>query len=134
MTIWPETYDGAWTLSSAVTRSGVGLHTGDRVAVTLCPSERPGFWVSWEEDPAYPPVHLSPSQVRESQLCTTLDFGDRRVAAVAVGGGKRVGEAPGRIGCARGCVDVGLAGLGLAGGDPVALVCADAFEDVVSHW
>ncbi len=82
MTVWPETYDGAWTLSSAVTRSGVGLHTGDRVAVTLCPSERPGFWVSWEEDPAHPPVHLSPSQVRESQLCTTLDFGDRRLATV----------------------------------------------------
>ena len=82
MTIWPETYDGAWTLSSAVTRSGVGLHTGDRVAVTLCPSGRPGFWVSWEEDPAHPPVHLSPSQVRESQLCTTLDFGDRRLATV----------------------------------------------------
>ena len=63
-----------------------------------------------------------------------LDFGDQRVAAVAVRVAKRLGKPPGCISSARGRVDVGGAGLGLSGSDPVALVCADAFEDVVSHW
>ena len=79
---WPVHYDGAWTLSGAVTRAGVGLHSGAEVSVTLQPFERAGFWVSWQDEPGREPVQLSPSQVRDSQLCTTLDFGDRRLATV----------------------------------------------------
>ena len=79
---WPADYDGAWTLSGAVSRSGVGLHSGAEVSVTLLPSERPGFWVSWADSPERDAVQLAPSQVRDSQLCTTLDFGERRLATV----------------------------------------------------
>ena len=39
MQIWPVDYDGAWTLAGAITRSGVGLHSGVDVSVTLLPSE-----------------------------------------------------------------------------------------------
>ena len=79
---WPADYDGAWTLSGAVSRSGVGLHSGAEVSVSLLPSERPGFWVSWADAPEQHAVQLAPSQVRDSQLCTTLDFGERRLATV----------------------------------------------------
>ena len=79
---WPADYNGAWTLSGAVSRSGVGLHSGAEVSVTLLPSERPGFWVSWADAPERDAVQLAPSQVRDSQLCTTLDFGERRLATV----------------------------------------------------
>ena len=79
---WPADYDGAWTLAGAVARSGVGLHSGAEVSVTLLPSERPGFWVSWTDSPERDAVQLAPSQVRDSQLCTTLDFGERRLATV----------------------------------------------------
>ena len=79
---WPADYDGAWTLAGAVARSGVGLHSGAEVSVTLLPSERPGFWVSWADSPERDAVQLAPSQVRDSQLCTTLDFGERRLATV----------------------------------------------------
>jgi len=79
---WPADYDGAWTLSGAVSRSGVGLHSGAEVSVSLLPSERPGFWVSWADAPEQDAVQLAPSQVRDSQLCTTLDFGERRLATV----------------------------------------------------
>ena len=82
MVSWPSDYDGAWTLAAPVSRSGVGLHSGDAVAVTLLPSERPGFFVSWDDAPQRTPVQLHPSQVRDSQLCTTLDLGDRRLATV----------------------------------------------------
>ena len=79
---WPADYNGAWTLSGAVSRSGVGLHSGAEVSVSLLPSERPGFWVSWADAPEQHAVQLAPSQVRDSQLCTTLDFGERRLATV----------------------------------------------------
>ena len=80
MTDWPQDYEGAWTLAAVVERRGVGLHSGEEAAVRLTPSERPGFHLRFEDDPE--PIQLSPNQVRDSPLCTTLDFGHRRVATV----------------------------------------------------
>ena len=80
MTDWPQDYSGAWTLAADVERRGVGLHSGEEAAVRLTPSERPGFHLRFEDDPE--PIQLSPDQVRDSPLCTTLDFGHRRVATV----------------------------------------------------
>ncbi|MFM1901905.1 MAG: UDP-3-0-acyl N-acetylglucosamine deacetylase [Cyanobacteriota bacterium] len=80
---WPADYDGAWTLAAPVARSGVGLHSGAMVSVSLCPSEQAGIQVSWEEDGASGErLSLAPSQVRDSQLCTTLELGTRRLATV----------------------------------------------------
>lgn len=81
MVRWPVDYDGAWTLAGPVRRSGIGLHSGHPVSVTLKPSADPGVWVQWSSDAAAP-VRLEPSQVRDSQLCTTLELGDRRLATV----------------------------------------------------
>ncbi|QNI74346.1 UDP-3-O-acyl-N-acetylglucosamine deacetylase [Synechococcus sp. NOUM97013] len=81
MVSWPTDYDGAWTLAGSARRSGIGLHSGDEVAVVLHPWPEAGVWVSWSGD-AQPPVRLQPSQVRDSQLCTTLELGDRRLATV----------------------------------------------------
>ena len=81
MVCWPSDYDGAWTLAGSACRSGIGLHSGDEVAVLLHPWSEPGVWVSWSGD-AQPPVRLQPSQVRDSQLCTTLELGERRLATV----------------------------------------------------
>ena len=81
MVCWPTDYDGAWTLAGSARRSGIGLHSGDEVAVMLHPWPEAGVWVSWSGD-AQPPVRLQPSQVRDSQLCTTLELGERRLATV----------------------------------------------------
>ena len=81
MVCWPSDYDGAWTLAGSACRSGIGLHSGDEVAVLLHPWPEAGVWVSWSGD-AQPPVRLQPSQVRDSQLCTTLELGERRLATV----------------------------------------------------
>ena len=78
---WPQDYSKPWTLNRSVERSGVGLHHGCTSTVTLLPSERPGIWMSFDRDPA-PAIRLQPEQVRDSQLCTTLALGDRRVATV----------------------------------------------------
>ena len=47
MVCWPTDYDGAWTLAGSARRSGIGLHSGDEVAVLLHPWPEAGVWVSW---------------------------------------------------------------------------------------
>ena len=81
MTVWPESYGDSWTLAQPVVRSGIGLHSGQTTTVTLRPWDEPGFFIL-SDAPGSAPVRLEPSQVRDSQLCTTLDFGARRVATV----------------------------------------------------
>ena len=80
MTCWPEDYSGAWTLVNEVERRGIGLHSGDQAVVRLTPSDKPGYYIRFTDDPD--PIRLSPDQVRDSQLCTTLDLGSRRVSTV----------------------------------------------------
>ena len=81
MMSWPSDYSEGWTLASSVTRSGVGLHSGLQSQVTLVPTDQEGFYVRWLDQDS-DPVRLDPSQVRESQLCTTLDFGDKQLSTV----------------------------------------------------
>ena len=78
---WPADYNGSWTLASSVSRSGIGLHSGQQCDVSLFPSEQEGFYVRWLNQTSAP-IRLDPSQVRDSQLCTTLDFGDRQLSTV----------------------------------------------------
>ena len=80
MICWPEDYSGAWTLADEVERSGIGLHSGNQAVVRLTPSDKPGFHIRFMDDPQ--PIRLAPDQVRDSQLCTTLDLGTRRVSTV----------------------------------------------------
>ncbi len=81
MSIWPDDYQDPWTLSGEVQREGVGLHTGHYCSLKLLPSSKPGFHVSWIEEKGRS-ITLSTDQLRESALCTTLDFGNRKLATV----------------------------------------------------
>ena len=81
MAFWPTSYDRAWTLGGAVSRRGIGLHGGEVAEVRLQPSAQVGFHVSWLDN-SDPPVTLGPHQVRDSQLCTTLELGDRHLGTV----------------------------------------------------
>ncbi|MEA5415158.1 UDP-3-O-acyl-N-acetylglucosamine deacetylase [Synechococcus sp. BA-132 BA5] len=82
MTSWPSDYRQAWTLSSCVERTGVGLHSGADCRVRLGPSERPGYWLGWLDAPQRPLQRLGPEQVSDTRLCTCLQLGDRRLATV----------------------------------------------------
>ena len=82
MTIWPSDYSQAWTLATSVACSGVGLHSGATAQVRLEPFDQPGYWVGWLDDPSVPPQRLHPAQVCETQLCTALALGQRRLATV----------------------------------------------------
>jgi UDP-3-O-[3-hydroxymyristoyl] N-acetylglucosamine deacetylase len=82
MTVWPRDYDQAWTLATAVERSGPGLHSGEPSRLRLAPSQRPGYWVGWLDAPALPLLRLQPDQVVDTRLCTALQLGGRRLATV----------------------------------------------------
>ncbi len=77
----PENYDNSWTLGGIVTRKGVCLHSGEQSEVSLCPSEEVGFYLSWTNS-SDSPIRLSPAQVVNSQLCTTLVLGSHRLSTV----------------------------------------------------
>jgi UDP-3-O-[3-hydroxymyristoyl] N-acetylglucosamine deacetylase len=82
VTIWPSDYSQAWTLAAAVERSGVGLHSGAVARLRLEPYEQPGYWVAWLDEPNLAPQRLHPDQVCETQLCTALQWDQRRLATV----------------------------------------------------
>ncbi|MCX5968789.1 MAG: UDP-3-O-acyl-N-acetylglucosamine deacetylase [Cyanobacteria bacterium] len=79
---WPIDYRQAWTLASAVEREGVGLHGGEHTQVRLQASQVPGYWVGWLDCPQLPLLRLEPGQVSDTQLCTALRLGQRRLATV----------------------------------------------------
>ena len=81
MTFLPNDYEGSWTLASSVNRSGVCLHSGEESQVSLLPSEKAGFHVSWC-DSKDEPVTVNAHQALESQLCTTLEYGSRKLITV----------------------------------------------------
>jgi len=82
MQSWPSDYSQAWTLAAPVQRSGVGLHSGAQARVRLQASPEPGYWVGWLDQPDRPLQRLSPHQVADTQLCTALALGERRLATV----------------------------------------------------
>lgn len=79
---WPADYSGCWTLQDPVERRGIGLHCGQESTVRLQPSERPGFWVGWLDQPQLPLCRLNPAQVSDTRLCTALQLDQRRLATV----------------------------------------------------
>ncbi len=82
MSFWPSDYGQAWTLASAVERTGIGLHSGGQARVRLEPSDLPGYRVGWLDAPDLGLVRLAPDQVCETQLCTALQLNQRRLATV----------------------------------------------------
>ena len=81
MSNWPGDYDGAWTLAGNVSKRGIGLHSGEINEVRLLPSINKGFQLSWM-DCEEPPVTLTPNNVRDTPLCTTLQVGARSLGTV----------------------------------------------------
>ncbi|WP_269623353.1 UDP-3-O-acyl-N-acetylglucosamine deacetylase [Prochlorococcus marinus] len=77
----PQDYEGAWTLGGNVCRRGVGLHSGNESEVTLLPIEERGFHVSWINSDE-PPITLNPSHVVNSQLCTSIHLGNKKLLTV----------------------------------------------------
>src|SRR5262245_46098910 len=71
------------TLRNSIRASGVGLHTGEKVLMTLRPAD-PGTGIVFRRIDLEPPVDI-PARVEnssESELSTTLVRGEGRVATI----------------------------------------------------
>ena len=79
--IWPDDYEGSFTLGNSVLRRGIGLHSGEESEVRLYPAEKAGFHVSWFNQQE-PPITLNVNQVYNSPLCTTIKIGNKRLSTV----------------------------------------------------
>ncbi len=71
------------TLKNVIRATGVGLHTGEKVYLTLRPAA-PDTGVVFRRVDLDPPVdiHASPSNVGDTRLSTTLINGDARISTV----------------------------------------------------
>nr|WP_320665168.1 UDP-3-O-acyl-N-acetylglucosamine deacetylase [Prochlorococcus sp. MIT 1223] len=81
MDIWPCDYEGAWTLANPFRRKGIALHSGEVSEAHIFPSEVAGFHISWI-DQEEKPVALNTAQIRNTPLCTTLDFENKSLSTV----------------------------------------------------
>ncbi len=71
------------TLKSAVTTTGVGLHTGAPVEMTLRPAGPDTGIVFQRVDlPGLPSVAADPARVTDTRMCTSLRDGDFKVSTV----------------------------------------------------
>ncbi len=77
----PENYDGTWTLRSTVHREGICLHSGEKSKVYLYPSESLGIKILQNGSERQAEL-INPSQIVSSQLCTTLNLGNKTIATV----------------------------------------------------
>ena len=81
MFVFPKDYSGSWTLCKTICAEGIGLHSGDHTEVKVHPSEKAGFFVAFKSKPSCK-IPISIEQVRHSQLCTLVDFGDEKLSTV----------------------------------------------------
>ena len=77
----PNNYEGSWKLGGEVSRRGIGLHSGSESEVTLLPTDLPGFYISFSDDPENL-IELKANQTRDTPLCTTLDLGGKSISTV----------------------------------------------------
>jgi UDP-3-O-[3-hydroxymyristoyl] N-acetylglucosamine deacetylase len=71
------------TLKKAISATGVGLHTGDKVTLTLSPAAPDTGIVFRRTDlPGSPEIKVKPDLVKDTRLCSALEDNGARVATV----------------------------------------------------
>ena len=48
---WPTNYDSCYTLAGAISREGIGLHSGEKTRVKISSYEKEGYYVSFSDTP-----------------------------------------------------------------------------------
>ncbi len=77
----PENYKGTWTLARSVSREGIGLHGGENCKVTLSPSEDLGINILLDGEKTLS-KSIHPGNVVSTQLCTTIQIGQKTISTV----------------------------------------------------
>lgn len=71
------------TLKKVVSATGVGLHNGEKVTLTLKPAAiDTGIVFKRSDLPGAPEIHATPDAVRDTRMCSALEQNGARVATV----------------------------------------------------
>ena len=78
---WPSNYEYCYTISGAITREGVGLHSGEKTRVKISPFEKEGFYVSFADKPDEI-FKLDQKLIGSTMLCTAVKLGGRNLYTI----------------------------------------------------
>ena len=78
---WPTNYDHCYTISGAITREGVGLHSGEKTTVRISPYEKEGYFVSFADKPEEI-FKLDQNLIGNTMLCTAIKLGGRNLYTI----------------------------------------------------
>ena len=81
MNSWPSNYEFCYTISGAITREGVGLHSGEKTRVKISPFEKEGFYVSFADKPDEI-FKLDQKLIGSTMLCTAVKLGGRNLYTI----------------------------------------------------
>ena len=70
------------TLSSAITATGVGLHTGKKINLKICPGKSDEGIIFIRKDLSNLPISASLKNVHDTRLSTTISNGQESVSTV----------------------------------------------------
>ena len=78
---WPANYDFCYTLAGAISREGIGLHSGEKTRVTISPYEKEGYYVSFKDKPGEI-FKLTQDLIGSTMLCTAVKLGGRNLYTI----------------------------------------------------
>ena len=78
---WPPNYDSCYTLSSVITKEGVGLHSGEKTRIKISPFEKEGYYVSFADKPD-DIFKLNQDLIGSTMLCTAVKLAGRNLYTI----------------------------------------------------
>ena len=78
---WPANYDFCYTLAGAISREGIGLHSGEKTRVRISPYEKEGYYVSFRDKPGEI-FKLTQDLIGSTMLCTAVKLGGRNLYTI----------------------------------------------------
>ena len=81
MFYWPTSYDSCYTLAGAISREGIGLHSGEKTRVRISSYEKEGFYISFSDKPNEI-FKLTQDLIGSTMLCTAVILGGRNLYTI----------------------------------------------------
>jgi len=78
---WSANYDSCYTLAGAISREGIGLHSGEKTRVTISSYEKEGYYVSFRDKPNEI-FKLTQDLIGSTMLCTAVKLGGRNLYTI----------------------------------------------------
>ena len=78
---WPTNYDSCYTLAGAISKEGIGLHSGEKTSVTISSYEKEGYYVSFKDKPNEV-FKLTQDLIGSTMLCTAVKLGGKNLYTI----------------------------------------------------